>query len=126
MKRFAREQLGDVSKVLLDGIYDAESPLSKLHGHFYFMKDIWEMVTQDRFVLHQQSQVSKVLLDGLYDGESNLSLLRTRQHVMKKVWENLTGNWQIFLAEPAQYDEQAEEQAQPVQNDEQGEEQPDN
>ena len=48
--RFAREQLGDVSKVLLDGIYDAESPLSKLHGNFYFMKDIWEMVTQDRSI----------------------------------------------------------------------------
>ena len=46
--RFAREQLGDVSKVLLDGIYDAESPLSKLHGNFYFMKDIWEMVKHDR------------------------------------------------------------------------------
>ena len=43
---------------------------------------------------------------------------------MEQVWENLTGNWQIFLAEPAQYDEQAEEQAQPVQDDEQGEEQP--
>ena len=25
--RFASEQLGDVSKVLLDGLYDAESPL---------------------------------------------------------------------------------------------------
>ena len=48
--RFAREQLGDVSKVLLDGIYDAESSLSKLHGHFYFMKDVWEMVTQDRSI----------------------------------------------------------------------------
>ena len=34
----------------LDGIYDAESPLSKLHGNFYFMKDIWEMVTQDRSI----------------------------------------------------------------------------
>ena len=46
--RFAREQLGDVSKVLLDGLYDAESPLSKLCGNYLFMKDIWEMVTQDR------------------------------------------------------------------------------
>ena len=47
--RFASEQLGDVSKVLLDGLYDAESPLSKLFGHhYYLMKDIWEMVTQDR------------------------------------------------------------------------------
>ena len=48
--RFASEQLGDVSKVLLDGLYDAESPLSKLFGHhYYLMKDIWEMVTQDRW-----------------------------------------------------------------------------
>ena len=48
--RFAKEQLGDVSKVLLDGLYDAESPLSKLCGvgHYYFMKDVWEMVTEDR------------------------------------------------------------------------------
>ena len=46
--RFAREQLGEVSKVLLDGIYDAESPISKLHGHYFFMKDIWEMVKHDR------------------------------------------------------------------------------
>ena len=47
--RFANEQLGDVSKVLLDGLYDAESPLSKLCGNYLFMKDIWEMVTQDRW-----------------------------------------------------------------------------
>ena len=41
----------------------------------------------------------------------------------KQVWENLTGNWQIFLAQPAQDDEQAEEHVQPVEGDEQAEEQ---
>ena len=47
--RFAREQLGDVSKVLLDGLYDRECPLSMICGqHHFIMKDIWEMVTQDR------------------------------------------------------------------------------
>ena len=30
---------------------------------------------------------------------------------MRKVWENLTVNWQIFLAEPVQEEEQVEEQA---------------
>ena len=51
LSRFAREQLGDVSKVLLDGLYDAESPLSMIRGHHYFfMKDVWEMVSQDRYV----------------------------------------------------------------------------
>ena len=39
------------------------------------------------------------------------------------MWENLTGNWQIFLAQPAQDDEQAEEHVQPVEGDEQAEEQ---
>ena len=38
---------------------------------------------------------------------------------MRKVWENLTDNWQIFLAEPVQEEEQAGEQAQHVQDEEQ-------
>ena len=36
---------------------------------------------------------------------------------MRKVWENLTVNWQIFLAEPVQEEEQAE---QPAQDEQQG------
>ena len=39
---------------------------------------------------------------------------------MEQVWENLTGNWQIFLAEPVQEEEQAEE---PAQDEEQAGEQ---
>ena len=54
--RFAREQLGDVSKVLLNGLYDQESPLSIIRGpHKYIMPDIWQMVTQDRSSSLKQS-----------------------------------------------------------------------
>ena len=46
--RFAREELGDVSKVLLDGLYDTGCPLFMIRGHYFPIKDIWEMVTRDR------------------------------------------------------------------------------
>ena len=48
LSRFAKEELGDVSKVLLDGLYDAECPLSMIRGHYFPMKGIWELFTQDR------------------------------------------------------------------------------
>ena len=52
--RFARKQLGDVSKVLLNGLYDQESPLSMIRGHD-IMPDIWQMVSQDRSSSLKQS-----------------------------------------------------------------------
>ena len=39
------EQQRQVSKVLLDGLYDPESPLSILLGdHHVFMKEVWQIL----------------------------------------------------------------------------------
>merc|ERR1712179_587395 len=50
-KRLVKEQKNRVSKVLLDGIYDEESPLQKLRAPNNVVKDVmpvvWEYLTWD-------------------------------------------------------------------------------
>ena len=53
--RLIREQQRQVSKVLLDGLYDPDSPLSILLGdHHVFMKEVWKVLVEDWQVFPDQ------------------------------------------------------------------------
>ena len=48
LPRLIRYQQRQVSKVLLDGLYDPDSPLSILLGdHHVFMKEVWKVLVED-------------------------------------------------------------------------------
>ena len=50
-----REQQRQVSKVLLDGLYDPDSPLFILRGdHHVFMKEVWKVLVEDWQVFPDQ------------------------------------------------------------------------
>ena len=53
--RLIREQKQQVSKVLLDGLYDPDCPLHLLLGaHHVFMKEVWLELGKEWQIFHDQ------------------------------------------------------------------------
>ena len=53
--RLIQEQKQQVSKVLLDGLYDPDCPLHVLFGaHHVFMKEVWLELGKEWQIFHDQ------------------------------------------------------------------------
>ena len=100
--------LKKTSRVLLEGVYDEQSPLGRLRGCPHVLNKIWEHIrayweeSYDHLMEQgdykicfyidrnaKPAQISKTLLDGLYDKDCPLSMLRGCPFLLKPIWKNI-------------------------------------